>query len=101
MSNLELDNAIIQASEQLGYVMIRPDQNRAIKSFMEGRDVFISLPTGTGKYTNILSRSLNPLKPLCSGADLGILKGGGASIMKSDNEVRNGRVHQKWVGAGG
>ena len=49
MSNLELDNAIIQASQQLGYVMIRPGQNSAIKSFMEGRDVFISLPTGTGK----------------------------------------------------
>ena len=45
MSNLEL----IQASQQLGYATIRPDQNRAIKSFMEGRDVFISLQTGTGK----------------------------------------------------
>ena len=49
MSNLEFDNAIIQASQQLGYAAIRPDQNRAIKSYMEGRDVFISLPTGTGK----------------------------------------------------
>ena len=36
VSNLELDNAIIQASQQLGYATIRPDQNRAIKSFMEG-----------------------------------------------------------------
>ena len=42
-------NAIIQASRQLGYATIRPDQNRAIKSFMEGHDVFNSLPTGTGK----------------------------------------------------
>ena len=49
VSNPELDNAIIQASQQLGYATICPDQNRAIKSFMEGRDVFISLPTGTGK----------------------------------------------------
>ena len=49
VSNLELDNAIIQASRQLGYATIRPDQNRAIKSFMEGRDVLISLPTWSGK----------------------------------------------------
>ena len=35
-----------------------------------------------------------------AGADSGILKGG-APIMKSDNEVRNGCVHQKGVGAGG
>ena len=49
VSNLELDNAIIQVSQQLGYATIRPDQNRAIKSFMEGRDVFIRLPTGSGK----------------------------------------------------
>ena len=45
MSNLELDNAIIQASQQLGYATIRSDQNRAIKSFVEGRDVIISNPT--------------------------------------------------------
>ena len=49
MSHLELDNAIIQASQQLGYATIRPEQNRAIKSSMEGRDVFISLPTGRRK----------------------------------------------------
>jgi hypothetical protein len=35
VSHLELDNAIIQASQQLGYATIRPDQNRSIQSFME------------------------------------------------------------------
>ena len=49
VSNLELDSAIMQASQQLGYATIRPDQITAIKSFMEGLDVFISLPTGSGK----------------------------------------------------
>ena len=49
VSNLELDNAIIQASQQLGYATIRPDQNTAIESFMEGLDVFISLPTESGR----------------------------------------------------
>ena len=49
VSNQELESAIMQASQQLGYATIRPDQNTAIKSFMEGRDVFICLPTGSGK----------------------------------------------------
>ena len=49
VSNQELESAIMQVSQQLGYATIRPDQNTAIKSFMEGRDVFISLPTGSGK----------------------------------------------------
>ena len=32
--------------DNAGYETIRPDQNTAIKSFMEGRDVFLSLLTG-------------------------------------------------------
>ena len=31
VSNLELDSAILQASQQLGYATIRADQNTAIK----------------------------------------------------------------------
>ena len=46
VSNLELDNAIIQASQQLGYATIRPDQSRAIKSLMEGRDVLLACRRG-------------------------------------------------------
>ena len=51
VSNLEQDSAIMQASQQLGY------QNTAIKSFMEGRDLYISLPTGSG---TLLSFSVLP-----------------------------------------
>ncbi|KAL5503641.1 hypothetical protein EMCRGX_G010620 [Ephydatia muelleri] len=49
VSNEELDSIIIQAAQKLGYPTLRPNQHKAIKSFMEGHDVFISLPTGCGK----------------------------------------------------
>ena len=41
--------AVYQAAQKLGYPTLRPNQHKAIKSFMEGHDVFISLPTGCGK----------------------------------------------------
>ena len=46
MANEDLDAVILRA---LGYTAIRPNQHKAVKSFMEGNDVFISLPTGSGK----------------------------------------------------
>jgi len=45
----ELDSVIIRASQRLGYTSVRPMQLQAIRSFMQGNDVFISLPTGSGK----------------------------------------------------
>ena len=49
MSGLELDGVISLASERLGYPDLRPKQRSAIRSFMEGNDAFIELPTGSGK----------------------------------------------------
>ena len=49
MSGLELDGVISLASERLGYPDLRPEQRSAIHSFMEGNDVFIALPTSSGK----------------------------------------------------
>ena len=41
-----LDSIIIRASQRLGYTGVRPMQLQAIR---EGNDVFICLPTGSGK----------------------------------------------------
>ena len=36
-------------SSRLGYDKLRPEQETALLSFLSGRDVFVSLPTGYGK----------------------------------------------------
>eukprot|EP00731_Ephydatia_muelleri_P008811 Em0004g1149a len=41
--------AIVTASKQLGYCELRPNQRAAVRSFLKGRDVFVCLPTGSGK----------------------------------------------------
>ena len=46
VSNLELDSAIMQASQQLGYATIRPDQNTTILKKLH-MQVCIGLPTGS------------------------------------------------------
>ena len=44
-----MDSVITRAAEKLGYYNIRPNQSKAVKAFLEGNDVFLSLPTGSGK----------------------------------------------------
>jgi len=41
--------AIDEATKQLGYAELRPNQALMVNSFLEGRDVFVTVPTGSGK----------------------------------------------------
>ena len=34
---------------KLGYAGLTPEQEKVVRSFVSGRDVFLSLPTGSGK----------------------------------------------------
>ena len=45
----QVNVAILQAVRKLGYDTPTQDQKDAIRSFVEGTDVFICLPTGSGK----------------------------------------------------
>ena len=36
-------------SERLGFSTVGPNQRKSIKAFLKGNDVFVSLPTGSGK----------------------------------------------------
>lgn len=46
---LDLDLAIEAATRKLGYSEVKEEQRQSIKSFLEGNDVFVCLPTGFGK----------------------------------------------------
>ena len=50
-SAIEMDTqtAITESGKQLGYDKLRPKQIEAMSLFIEGNDVFVSLPTGYGK----------------------------------------------------
>ena len=41
--------AITKSGRQLGYAKLKPMQIEALTSFLQGNDVFVSLPTGYGK----------------------------------------------------
>ena len=41
--------AVLAASTTLGYTRLKPEQKCVIEAFLKGRDVFVSLPTGSGK----------------------------------------------------
>jgi len=45
----ELSKAVSSAALQVGYKQLKHKQNEAVKEFVSGRDVFLSLPTGSSK----------------------------------------------------
>lgn len=44
-----VNNAMEDATKQLGYAELTRHQALAVEAFLSGRDVFVSLPTGSGK----------------------------------------------------
>ena len=44
-----IEEVVLRAVQRLGFADLRPQQRVAIKTFMQGKDVFVSLPTGYGK----------------------------------------------------
>lgn len=50
--------AVTESVQELGYEKPTPDQEEAIVKFVSGRDVFISLPTGSGKSVCFACTSL-------------------------------------------
>ena len=49
---------ITEAATSYGYADLKPEQTKVLKSFVEGKDVFVSLPT---VYSKSLCYALLPL----------------------------------------
>ena len=49
LPNSILDSAIDAAAARLGYEEVKPEQREAVRGLVNGRDVFVALPTGFGK----------------------------------------------------
>ena len=47
VSIISMEEAL--AATKLGYELLKTEQKEAVKAFVEGNDVFVSLPTGFGK----------------------------------------------------
>ena len=46
---IDVEHAVEKAVMEMGYDALRDKQREAILGFLQGRDVFVSLPTGSGK----------------------------------------------------
>ena len=46
---VRISKAICYATKALGYSELRTNQELAVKHFLRGHDIFVSLPTGSGK----------------------------------------------------
>ena len=67
---MELSNALEEAVKDLGFDKLKPKQSEAIESFVSGKDVFVSLPTGYGK--SIIYAILPTLFDKLKGSNVGV-----------------------------
>ena len=47
--NVTITEAVSTAVAHLGYTQLREQQEHAVRYFLRGNDVFVSLPAGSGK----------------------------------------------------
>ena len=55
---------VLRAAHKLGYAEVRKHQAEAVMKFMQGDDVFVSLPTGSGKsliYSVLPVKGVHPV----------------------------------------
>ena len=65
MGDSRLQAILTKVANTIGYRELRPKQLEAISEFIRGRDVFVALPTGSGKSLcySILPRAFDAMQP--------------------------------------
>ena len=48
-SDVQVKSTLGRAAQELGYSKLHPQQEIAVQMFVQGHDVFVGLPTGSGK----------------------------------------------------
>ena len=78
-----VDRAISKATEELRHSELRPNQLAVLRRFMNGRDVFVCLPTGSGKSLCycLLPKVFDKLKP-CTHSSIVVVVSPLISLMK-------------------
>ena len=68
VDKLSTSKAVCLAALQVGYKQLKHKQNEAVKEFVSGRDVFVSLPMGSNKSLcyAVLPAAVNAKSPLAS-----------------------------------
>ena len=76
--------AMETAAREMGYTALRDKQKEAILGFLRGRDVFVSLPTGSGKSLcySILPKVFDSLRKRKSAHSIAIVVSPLISLMK-------------------
>ena len=59
VSEVRISKAISYATKALGYSELRPNQELAVKHFLRGHDVFVSLPTGSSLCYCLLPKAFD------------------------------------------
>ena len=54
---ITVDNAITLEARKLGFVDVTEDQRYVVKQFLKGSDLFVSLPTCSGKVSLLFAAS--------------------------------------------
>jgi len=58
VDKLSTSKAVSSVALQVGYKQLKHKQNEAVETFVNGRDVFVSFPTGSGKSLCYLPLSM-------------------------------------------
>jgi ATP-dependent DNA helicase RecQ len=98
MSQTDLFSVIDEATASLGYTCLKDEQKKALHSFVSGKDVFVSLPTGYGKSLcyALLPIVFNKIRGIAESRSIVMVVSPLIALMK-DQSVSLQPLHLAWA----